>query len=481
MLRSEGMPNVVCMVHSRSLPTGLLAALRAAAGSDSVIFEPDRLVAYEADALTTSRGLPDAVVLPIDRSALVRVVKLLHEAGVPCIPRGAGTGLAGGAVADGGVLVCTARMRWILEIDVEGSTALVEPGVLTDEINVAADPHGLRYLPDPASSAACTIGGNVATNAGGPHCLKHGVTTDHVVMLEMVLPDGTPLIARRGDDGGLDLCGLFTGSEGTLGVVSRIRVHLAPVASHVGTCLALFDDVADAGRAVGAILGAGVVPVALELIDRETIAVVEASVYAAGLPLDVEAALVVECEGEAIQVEGDLSEAERAARSCGARDVRRAGNETERLAIWQARKKAYGALGRLAPDVLVQDSVVPRSALPALLPRFAEIARRHDLRLANFFHAGDGNVHPNLLFDRRSEDQVARVERAGDEIMTLCVEAGGTITGEHGVGRDKVRHMGLVFGPDELETMRRVREAIDTRGLANPGKLLPPRVAGTER
>lgn len=452
---------------------GLLPALRAAIHPGAVIDDPDRLVAYEADALTTSSGLPDAAVFPNDRDELIRVIRLLHEARVPFVARGAGTGLAGGAVAQGGVLVCTTRMRRILEVDEIGRTALVEPGVLTDAINEAVRPYGLRYLPDPASAAACTIGGNVATNSGGPHCLKHGVTTDHVAALEVVLPDGTPLEVGRGEDGGLDLGGIFIGSEGTLGVISRIRVNLAPLARDVRTFLALFDSVADAGRAVGKIFEAGVVPVALELVDRETIAVVEASVFAAGLPLDTEAALVVECEGDPEETAEDLAEAESAVLACGAREVRHAHDEAERLAIWRARKKAYGALGRLAPDVFVQDAAVPRSALPDLLPRFVEIARRHDLRLANFFHAGDGNVHPNLLFDRRDADQVARVRAAGAEIMSLCVEAGGTITGEHGVGADKIRHMELVFGSAELGILRTIRRATDPAELAGRGKLLP--------
>jgi glycolate oxidase subunit GlcD len=466
------------MSFEQALPAGLLSAIRAALNPGAVIDDPDRLIAYEADALTTSRGLPAAAVFPADRDQLIRVVQLLQEARTPFVPRGAGTGLAGGAVADGGVLICTTRMHSILELDEEGRTALVEPGVLTDAINAAAEPYGLRYLPDPASAAACTIGGNVALNAGGPHCLKHGVTTDHVTALEVILPDGTSLVVGRGEDGGLDLAGAFTGSEGTLGVISRIRVNLAPVATDTGTFLALFDSVADAGRAVGQIFEAGIVPVALELIDRETIAVVEASVFAAGLPVDTEAALVVECEGEPEEVEEDLEAAEAAVLACGAREVRRAGDEAERLAIWQARKKAYGALGRLAPDVFVQDAAVPRSALPDLLPRFAEIADRHGLRLANFFHAGDGNVHPNLLFDRRDLDEVSRVRAAGAEIMALCVEAGGTITGEHGVGADKVSHMDLVFGADELQTMHEMRTSIDRAGLANPGKLLPATDAG---
>jgi FAD/FMN-containing dehydrogenase len=250
-------------------------------------------------------------------------------------------------------------------------------------------------------------------------------------------------------------------------------VGLSPIAAEVRTFLALFDSLAAAGTAVSRIFEAGIVPVALEIVDRETIAVVEASVFAAGLPLDTEAALVVECEGDLEEAVEDIAGAERAVLESGAREVRHARDAEERLAIWQARKKAYGALGRLAPDVFVQDAAVPRSSLPELLPQFQDIARRHDLRLANFFHAGDGNVHPNLLFDRADEDQVARVHEAGREIMALCVEAGGTITGEHGVGLDKVRHMGLVFGPGELDVMNRMRDAIDRTGISNPGKVLP--------
>jgi len=462
------------MSTKRPLPAGLAPALRAAVGPGAVIDHPDRLLAYESDALTTSRGTPDAVVFPANRDEIIAVLRLLHEFRFPIIPRGAGTGLAGGAVADGGVIVCTTRMCRVLDIDPVDRFALVEPGTLTDDVNRSAAAHGLRYLPDPASAAACTIGGNVAMNSGGPHCLKYGVTSDYVSALEVILPDGTPVTVTRGDQGGLDLGGLFTGSEGTLGIVSRIRLDLAPMAPAVGAFLALFDDLDAAGRAVSAIFEAGIVPVALELVDRETIAVVETSIYAAGIPLDAAAALVVECEGEAAAVAEDLEVAEDAVRGAGARDVRKARDERERLAIWQARKKAYGALGRLAPDVFVQDAAVPRSALPDLLPRFGEIASRHGLRLANFFHAGDGNVHPNLLFDRRDPDQVSRVERAGAEIMALCVEAGGTITGEHGVGRDKVRHMRLLFGDSELDVLREIRRSLDPEGLLNPGKLLPP-------
>ena len=455
------------------LPPDVETALLASVGSRGLITDPARLLAYESDALTTVRGMPRAVLLPGSRQALVEVVRLLHSAGLPFVPRGAGTGLSGGAVAHDTVIVATTRLDRILRIDSEDRTALVEPGIVTAEISRAAADFGLRYLPDPASATACTIGGNVAMNSGGPHCLKHGVTSDHVHGLEIVLPDGSTSWLGRGADGGLDLAGLFIGSEGTIGIISSVLVGLSPLAAEARALLGLFDGVGAAGAAVSEVFERGLVPVALELIDQATIELVEASVFAVGFPLDVAAALVIECEGDPADVEADLEIAAAACRKHGAREVRIARDERERLAIWQARKKAFGVLGRAAPDVLVQDAVVPRTELERLLPEIERIARGYGLRLANFFHAGDGNLHPNLLFDRRDPAEVERVERAGAEIMRLCVDAGGTITGEHGVGSDKVRYMPLMFGHAELALMNRLHEAFDVDGGANPGKLLP--------
>jgi len=442
-------------------------------GEAGVITDPARLLAYESDALTTLRGAPAAAVFPTSAEDLAAVVRVLHGAGVPFVPRGAGTGLAGGAVARGEVLVCTARMTRILGIDPVERTATVEPGVITAEISRAAASHELRYLPDPASATACTIGGNVAMNSGGPHCLRHGVTTDHIMALELVLPDGTVLAVGRGEDGGLDLAGLVIGSEGTLGIVSRITVKLAPLPAAVRAALALFDDLAAAGEAVSEILTSGVLPVALELIDAATIAVVEASAFAAGLPTDVAAALVVECEGEPDDIEAELTRVARIVERHGARGVRIADSEEERARIWQARKRAYGALGRLAPDILVQDAVVPRTALPSLLRAIERAARSRDLRLANFFHAGDGNLHPNLVFDGRNAEEVGRVEEASDEIMRLCVEAGGTISGEHGIGLDKRKYMPLLFTEAEMRAQGAVKRVFDANGSCNPHKMLP--------
>ncbi len=438
-----------------------------------MIVEPDRLLAYESDALTYLRGLPLAVVFPRSAEELRDTVHTLAAARVPFVPRGAGTGLSGGAVASGAVLVSTMRMNRVLRVDPEHRFADVEPGVVTAAITAAAAPHDLRYLPDPASAEACTIGGNVAENAGGPHCLKHGVTTDHVLELDIVLPDGNGLTLSRGADGSLDLAGLIIGSEGTLGFVSRVRVRLVPEAAAVRTALALFDRLDDAAGTVSALLSSGVTPVAIELIDGATIRMVEDSVYAIGLPTDLEAALIVEVEGFPHEVEAEIEAAAIVANRCGAREVRLATDEDERAKLWHARKKAFGALGRRAPEVLVQDAAVPRTALPEVLTRTVEIAARHDLEVINYFHAGDGNLHPHLLFDSADEDQVARVKKAGEEIMRVCVEAGGTITGEHGVGLDKRDAMRLIFSDAELDALRDLKTACDPAGLCNPGKLLP--------
>ncbi len=460
------------------MPGALATDLGRLLGPAGFIREADRLLAYESDALTRIRGTPIAVTLPATREELRLAVRMLYEAEIPFVPRGAGTGLTGGAVARGAVIVGTGRLDRFLRIDPDERLAVVEPGVLTDEISRRAAPLGLRYLPDPGSASACTIGGNVATNAGGPHCLKHGVTSDHVLRLEVILPDGELLALDRGESGGPDLGGLFIGSEGTLGFATAVTVRLAPRPEAVLTSLALFDRVGEAGHAVTEILSAGVVPVALEIIDRTTIRTVERSPFAVGLPTDVGAALVVECEGTPEEAEEEMSAALAAVRIAAPRDISRASSEVERERLWRARKSAFGALGQLGPDVLVEDTVVPRTRLPELLPRIEAVGERHGLRLANFFHAGDGNLHPNIVFDVGDPDEAERVEAARLEILDLCIEAGGTITGEHGIGLDKLKSVPRVLAPAELHTLRSVRDAVDPRGLCNPGKVLPP--AGTE-
>ena len=458
------------------IPDSLAAALVEICGRNGVVVERDRLLVYESDGLTAYRNRPGAVVLPRTAEEVRRSVTAIAEHGLPVVPRGAGTGLSGGAAAlEGAVVVGTARMNRILEIDPENRRAVLQPGVVNAELSVAVAPHGLCYAPDPSSQTACTIGGNVAENSGGPHCLKWGVTSRWVEGLTVVLPDGstTRLGGASRDASGYDIRGLFVGSEGCFGIAVEIEVGLLPLAEGVRTLLAIFDRIEDAGRAVTAVFGAGLLPAAMEIVDGPTIRAVEDSVFAAGYPTDAEAALVVEFDGAEAGLDQDADRAAVLCREAGAREVRRARSEAERTALWKGRKKAFGAMGRLAPDLMVQDATVPRTRLPEVLKGIGETAKRFDLLMANVFHAGDGNLHPNILFDRRDPGERDRVEAASKEIMRLCIDAGGTITGEHGVGLDKKRYMPLVCGPEELRTMWGARRTFDPDGVMNPGKVLP--------
>ena len=448
-----------------------IAHLRERLGEDAVILDRDRLLAYESDALTYIRGRPLAALLPASADEVQQAVRALAEAKIPFVPRGAGTGISAGAVPRDAVVLSTARLDRVLEIDAAGRRADVEPGVITGEISEAAAPFGLRYLPDPSSATACTIGGNVGYNAGGPHCLRHGVTNDHVLELDVVLPDGELVTLGRGERGGLDLAGLVIGSEGTLGIVTRIAVQLYATAPAVRTALVLFDSMERAAHGVGAIL-TEVTPVALEMIDRATIRLVE-DAYGVGLPTEAAAALILEVEGFEDEVEAEIGIATRAAERTGAHEVRHARDEEERAGIWRARKGYYGALGRISPEVVAQDATVPRSKMPSVLVRIDEIAARHGLRQVTAFHAGDGNLHPNLLYDHRDPEQVRAVEQAGREIMQVCVEAGGTITGEHGVGLDKKSSMRLIFSSREIDVLRTIKRAWDPAALCNADKMIP--------
>lgn len=460
----------------RALDPALLRGLSERLGEDAVVADPEPLAPYASDALSTIRGSPLALLLPRSANDLRAAVALLAERGVPYVARGAGSGLAGGATPQEAVVISTDRLDRILRIDPEERIAVVEPGVVTDRIDEAAAPHGLRYAPDPASGSFSTIGGNVAANAGGPHCLKHGVTGDHVLALEVVTPEGDRAVLDRSEEG-IDLVGLFVGSEGTLGIVTRVTVGLVPLPPALGTALALFDQLSEAGAGVGRILASGVVPAALELVDRETIRALEESGHAVGLPTDVAAALIVEVEGFPEEVREDLSSSREALEGAGAVRVELAEDDARRERLWEARRKAYSALEGRGPDLLVQDATVPRSALPEILPRIQEIAADHGLRIVTFAHAGDGNLHPNVLFDGDDPDQVDRVRAATREIAAICVEAGGTITGEHGVGLDKKDLLPLIFGPAELDLGRALKDRVDPRGVANPGKLFPDRAA----
>ncbi len=465
------------------LSAELEGALVRIVGEDGVITDPARLMVYESDGLTAYRYPPRAVVLPRDGEQTARLVRAITAAGVPFVPRGAGTGLSGGALAtEGAVLVCTARMNRIIEIDAHNRRARVQPGVVNAHLTAATRPHGLYYAPDPSSQSACSIGGNVAENSGGPHCLKYGVTSRYIRGLDVVLPDGSRVyLGDRGlDTGELDLGGLFVGSEGCFGIAVEVDLELLPLPQATHTLLGIFDRLRDAGRAVTAIIADGLLPAALEIIDQATIQAVEESVFAAGYPTDAAAALVVEFDGIEAGLEAEAARAEAACLECGAREVRRATSADARAALWKGRKKAFGAMGRIAPDLLVQDATVPRTRLPDVLARIASIGERHNLRVANVFHAGDGNLHPNILFDRRDAREMERVERASKEIMRICVEAGGTITGEHGVGLDKRDYMGLIHSDEVLRAMDSVRRVFDPAGLCNPSKVLPDRIRGAD-
>ncbi|HKX27168.1 MAG TPA: FAD-linked oxidase C-terminal domain-containing protein, partial [Blastocatellia bacterium] len=400
---------------------------------------------------------------------------------IPFGPRGAGTGLSSGSIAIGceknqrSVIIELARMNRILEIDYPNQRAIVQPGVVNIKLSQAVAAHNYHYAPDPSSQNACTIGGNVAENSGGPHCLKYGATTNHILGLEVVLPTGE--IIQLGGAGaesiGYDLLGTFVGSEGTFGITTRITLRLTRTPQAVITLLADFLDLDHASRAVSAIIAAGILPAALEMIDRVTINAVEDSVYAAGYPRDSAACLIVELDGLRAGLE---TQARLAAEICTqnrARSVREARDETERKKLWAGRKGAFGALGRVSPDLLVQDAVVPRTKLPDVLAGIYQIGAKYGLKLSTVFHAGDGNLHPNLNFDGRNEDEVARVTAASKEIMKLCVDAGGSITGEHGVGADKIEYMPMIFDQASLDAMLAVKDVFNPLGLCNPGKAIP--------
>ncbi len=441
-----------------------------------MLTEPDELLVYECDGLPHHKYRPRAVVFPSSTEETSEVMRTLAAAGVAFTPRGAGTGLSGGALAlNEGVVIELARMRKILNVDAANNTVVVQPGVVNSHVSRAVAHLGLHYGPDPSSQPTCTIGGNLAENAGGIHCLKYGTTTDHVLAVRVVLAGGEVVDLGGGgtERPGYDLTGTFIGSEGTFGIATEATLRLVPIPPAVRTLLAEFVDVNNASHAVSAIIAAGVMPAALEMMDREIIRAVEASVFSAGLSLDVGAALLIELDGLEAGID---DEAERVKNICleyGARSCRSARDEAERLRLWAARKSAFGAVSRISPDSMIQDAVVPRSRLPQVLADAYRISAKYQLRLANVFHAGDGNLHPLICFDSRSPEQVHRVKEAGRELMETCVRAGGSITGEHGVGFDKRELLSLIFSETDMDTMLRVRAAFDPTGLCNPGKTIP--------
>ncbi len=456
----------------------LVQALRSIVGRDGVIDEPARLLPYESDGLALFQALPALVLLPRNTLEASRCMHLLHDEGLPIVPRGAGTGLAGGATpVEGGVVLSTARMREVLEVNLEDRYARVQAGVVNLDLSELCRDHGLMYAPDPSSQMACTIGGNVANNSGGPHCFKYGATTRHVLGLVVVTADGEILDLSEPvvDPLGYDLVGLFVGSEGTFGVATEITVGLVPTPAVVEVLLALFRDLDGACDSVSDIIAARLEPSALEILDRLTIQAVEASVFAAGYPREADAVLLVEVEGTEVEVEGTSADVRSILERHRPIEIRRARDPDARKRLWAGRKGAFGAMGRVAPDLYVADAVVPRTRLRELVARAVEICQARGLRLANVFHAGDGNLHPNICYDRRDADEVRRVLEAGHLILQTCVAAGGALSGEHGIGLEKLAQMELFFSPEDLRAMCRVRDAWDPRRRMNPGKLVPMR------
>jgi glycolate oxidase subunit GlcD len=454
----------------------LARELRALVGPAGIVDEPTRLVAYESDALAMLAETPELVVLPRDTRETAAVMELLSRRGVPVVPRGAGTGLAGGATpVAGGVVLSTARMRDVLELDVADRFARVQAGVVNVDLSSLCQHLGLAYAPDPSSQMACTIGGNVANNSGGPHCFKYGATTRHVLGLVIVQHDGSVLDLAEPelDPLGYDLVGLFVGSEGTLGIATEVTVRLVPAPPVIEVVLVLFRSLDDACEAVSDVIAAGCDPAALEILDKLTIDAVERSVFAAGYPREAEAVLLIELEGRAEDVAAQAREVLAQVERRRPLEVRRGRDPATRKKLWAGRKGAFGAMGRIAPDLYVADAVVPRTKLRELVARTVAICRERGLRLATVFHAGDGNLHPNICYDRRDADEVRRVLEAGHLILSECVAAGGALTGEHGVGLEKLSAMELYFTPADLAAACRMREAWDPHRRLNPGKLIP--------
>jgi glycolate dehydrogenase FAD-linked subunit len=462
------------------LPQRFARELEDVLGREHVVSDPAQLKVYDCDGLTGWRALPALVVLPDSTEDVQAVVRACHRDGVPFVARGAGTGLSGGAlpVADG-VVISLARMTRILEIDLAGQRVVVEPGVANLDVTRAVEAEGFFYAPDPSSQQVCTIGGNVAENSGGAHCLKHGFTVNHVTGLSVVLPDGelVELGGKSSESLGPDLLGVFVGSEGTLGIATRITLRIVRTPETVTTLLAAFHSTDAAGAAVSGIVAAGILPSAIEMMDRLTIEAAEAAV-APGYPKGADAVLIVELDGVAAQVVEDASAVEGICMGEGAFELRVARDQAERALLWKGRKSAFAAMGRVSTDYYVQDGVVPRTRLPALLRRIAELEREHGLRVANVFHAGDGNLHPLVLYDGAAGEG-ERARELADAILGACLDAGGSLTGEHGVGVDKACAMPQMFSERDLEVFARLRRAFDPTGVANPGKVLPtPRLCG---
>lgn len=453
----------------------LRSRLQEIVGADGVLTSADELLVYECDGYVVEKKQPDVVVFPTTTRQVVDIVKLCHELQVPFVPRGAGTSLAGGCLpVGGGVMISLTRMRQILEINLRDRYAIVEPGLVNVHLTQRLKGTGYHYAPDPSSQGACTIGGNFATNSGGPHTLKYGVTVNHVLGAEVVLPDGT--VTQLGgvveDVPGYDLTGLFVGSEGTLGICTKLIVRLTRDPAAYRTMLGVFETVEDATQAISRIIGAGIVPAALEMMDQGIVQALEQAFHF-GFPLDAGAVLLIEVDGLEVAVDEEARQIIALCQESRAREVRQANTPQERQLLWKCRKQAFGAIGRLSPSYCTQDGVVPRTRLPEILQFITECGQRHGVRIVNVFHAGDGNIHPILLFDERDADQVQRVLTASDEILNRCIDLGGSVTGEHGIGVEKISFMNRLFSPEDLTVMRTIHDCFNPEGRCSPGKMLP--------
>jgi glycolate oxidase len=447
-------------------------------GRGGVLSEPDELLVYESDGLTLFRALADFVVFPTAAEHVTAIVRVANREKLPFVARGAGTGLSGGCLpAEGGIVISMMRMNRILEVDYDNQIAVVEPGLVNLHLSWAVGPSGFYYAPDPSSQQACTIGGNIANNSGGPHTLKYGVTANHVLGLEVVMPEDGGLVwlgGRTRDALGYDLPGLFVGSEGTFGIATKIVVRLLRKPQALKTVLAVFDRIEQASAAVSAIIARGLVPAAVEMIDQLTIQAVE-DAFGCGYPRDAAAALLIEVDGLRAGMDVQAERIIAACRESGAREVRTAADEAERQLLWKGRKSAFGAYGRVSPAYMVMDGVIPRTKLPFVIGRVNEIVAAHGLRVGNVFHAGDGNLHPNILYDPRKPGEETRVVQAGAEIMKVCAEVGGSISGEHGIGLEKADFMPFIFSAADLAFMHKLKVAFNPSGLCNPGKVFPTR------
>ena len=445
-------------------------------GKGSVLTSLEDLIVYETDALTLFKGKPYAVILPSSTEEVSKSVKICCRENVPFIPRGAGTSLSGATNPENGAIIISfSRMNKVIEIDIDNCLAVVEAGLVNIHLSEQTSGTGLHYAPDPSSQPACTIGGNISHNSGGPHTLKYGVTTNHVLGLEVVLPDGeiVQLGGKTHDSLGYDLVGIMAGSEGTLGIITKAIVSLTPVPETIKTFLASFKNMNDASKAVSHVISAGIIPAAIEMMDNLAINAVEASIHSAGYPKDAGAVLLIEIDGANCSLNRQVNKIIKICRSNYATDVIIAKDQNERKKLWAGRKGAFGAMGRIGPDYYVQDGVIPRSKLPEILRIVSKTAHKYGLKIANVFHAGDGNIHPLISFDSRIAGQTDKVIKAGEEIITACVSLGGSITGEHGVGIEKRDLMPLIFSKEDLSAMKNVKSIFNPNNLCNPGKIFP--------